>query len=313
MATLIAVGACYLDTILTVEYYPAEDEKLRASQLEKRRGGNVPNTLEVLQQVLRWKSISAPLILLAVLPNRSSPATEEIRASLGPHVDFAHCFYRKTSSVAPSSYIFKSLATDSRTLVNYSDLEEMNTSEFEQAISKFANQPDSIYHFEGRIPDVTAECIDCIRIRDPKATISVEVEKPNREGLQRLAQKADVVFYSKSWAQAQGYQSATDCLQRQTILTPKASFLFCTWGVGGAAALRASDKSIVQVPAYLPHSGHVVDTIGAGDTFIAGVLFGLFYTQNQNMVKTLSFANELAGRKVAQHGFSGLAEKMGQF
>lgn len=54
-------------------------------------------------------------------------------------------------------------------------------------------------------------------------------------------------------------------------------------------------------------------TIGAGDTFIAGVLFGLFYTQNQNMVKTLDFANELAGRKVAQHAFSGLAEKMGQF
>lgn len=35
----------------------------------------------------------------------------------------------------------------------------------------------------------------------PAAKISVEVEKPNRGGLQALAAEADVVFYSKSWAQ----------------------------------------------------------------------------------------------------------------
>ena len=32
-------------------------------------------------------------------------------------------------------------------------------------------------------------------------TVSVEVEKPNREGLVELAAEADVVFYSKSWAE----------------------------------------------------------------------------------------------------------------
>lgn len=31
--------------------------------------------------------------------------------------------------------------------------------------------------------------------------ISVEAEKPGRSGLQELAIEADVVFYSKSWAQ----------------------------------------------------------------------------------------------------------------
>lgn len=30
--------------------------------------------------------------------------------------------------------------------------------------------------------------------------ISVEVEKPGREGLEKLAEVAHVVFYSKSWA-----------------------------------------------------------------------------------------------------------------
>jgi ketohexokinase len=33
----------------------------------------------------------------------------------------------------------------------------------------------------------------------------VEVEKPGREGLQELAQEADVVFYSKTWAQVSSH------------------------------------------------------------------------------------------------------------
>ncbi len=161
----------------------------------------MPNTLEVLQHLLEKLTISAPLVLLSVLPNRSSSDTKEIRTSLGPLVDLSHCFYRDASSVAPSSYIFRSLATGSRTLVNYNELEEMTAIEFLEAISTLLGRAGSIYHFEGRTPDVIAECIDCIRIHDPEATISVEVEKANREGLQRLAQKADVVFYSKTWAQ----------------------------------------------------------------------------------------------------------------
>ena len=40
-----------------------------------------------------------------------------------------------------------------------------------------------------------------LRQHHPTVKISVEVEKPGREGLQELAALADVVFYSKSWAQ----------------------------------------------------------------------------------------------------------------
>jgi ketohexokinase len=40
-----------------------------------------------------------------------------------------------------------------------------------------------------------------LRQRFPAIRISVEVEKPARAGLQDLAADADVVFYSKSWAQ----------------------------------------------------------------------------------------------------------------
>lgn len=53
---------------------------------------------------------------------------------------------------------------------------------------------------KGRIPPVTLECMEYVRRKYPEAKISVEIEKPGREGLQGLAGEADVVFYSKSWA-----------------------------------------------------------------------------------------------------------------
>jgi ketohexokinase len=130
-----------------VDHYPPEDEKLRASRLEKRRGGNVPNTLEVMQQLLQWQRASVPLVLVAVMPSSSSPATQQIQSSLGPGVDFSHCLYRELSSEAPSSYIIKSLATDSRTLVNYNDLAEMTADEFNKAADNLSGTA-LVYHFE---------------------------------------------------------------------------------------------------------------------------------------------------------------------
>ena len=48
---------------------------------------------------------------------------------------------------------------------------------------------------------MTLACIKHLRQRYPAVAISVEIEKPDRKGLQDLATEADVVFYSKSWAQ----------------------------------------------------------------------------------------------------------------
>ena len=48
-------------------------------------------------------------------------------------------------------------------------------------------------------------------------------------------------------------------------------------------------------------------TIGAGDTFIAGMIFALMeHGEAWPLSQKLCFANELAGRKVMQEGFSGL-------
>ncbi|PYH77537.1 pfkB family kinase [Aspergillus uvarum CBS 121591] len=306
--SLVAVGACYLDTILTTPHYPGEDEKLRASNISRRRGGNCPNTLEVLQQLVAHGSSTAQLSLnlVAILPARSSAASQQIRAAFEPHVNMDHCIYREELTEPASSYIFKSQATGSRTIVNYNELPEMTVDEF-VTIADTLGPTVSWFHFEGRIPEVTLSCIHYLRRHFPSVTISVEVEKPGRPGLQDLAKEADVIFYSKSWAQGNGYQSAEQCVQEQSSLTKKASLLCCTWGEHGAVALSTATKDVIHQPAYTAPDLHIMDTIGAGDSFNAGMLYALLCQRDEwSLSQKLSFANRVAGMKVSQEGFSGL-------
>lgn len=55
----------------------------------------------------------------------------------------------------------------------------------------------------------------------------------------------------------------------------------------------------------------VSSTIGAGDTFIAGMMYAVIQRgEAWPLLQKLRFANEIAGRKVMQEGFSGLGNLM---
>lgn len=92
--------------------------------------------------------------------------------------------------------------------------------------------------------------------------------------------------------------------------------LCCTWGEKGAVAVRKHQNKPHEwatVPAWNPgddSGSQIVDTIGAGDTFIAGMLYALAQHEDGWILeKKLEVANEFAGRKVRQHGFSNLFDR----
>lgn len=275
--------------------------------------------------------------------------------SHSPRVDLSHCIYREDFIEPVSAYIVSSQATSLRTIINHNALPEMTFDEFVDVTpnlldpsSAADNTPISHFwfHFEGRIPSTTLDCIRHLRTQSAfnpassqisdanvmKLKISVELEKPSREGLQDLAHEADVIFYSKAWARGEGYESAEECLRRQAEILANqneglkmAKTLICTWGENGASALvlqsgsnesQRSETYMIQAPAYICPDKPIVDSIGAGDTFIAGVLFGFVcrtdtgevVTRSWSLKQTLSFANGLAGRKILQDGFRGLGE-----
>ncbi|KAI0123001.1 hypothetical protein BJ170DRAFT_121811 [Xylariales sp. AK1849] len=149
MINLVCVGACYLDTILSVPYFPEEDSKLRATSLSVRRGGNCPNSLEVLQQLLaRLPGHDVMPYLISPLPSKQSLATARIKESFGPKtiVNLSKCVYREQHLDPASSYVVRSEATGSRTVINHSDLPDVTLNEFIASASGIDGR--AWWHFE---------------------------------------------------------------------------------------------------------------------------------------------------------------------
>lgn len=90
---------------------------------------------------------SAELGLVAVLPAHSSVAAWQIRAELEPQVSLGQCIYREEFSEPASSYIIKSLASGSRTIVNYNELPEMSVDEVKDVIDR-VGESAGWFHFE---------------------------------------------------------------------------------------------------------------------------------------------------------------------
>lgn len=82
------------------------------------------------------------------------------------------------------------------------------------------------------------------------------------------------------------------------------AIMFCTWGAQGATCLYKGDVFHSSALAQ----AQVIDTVGAGDTFIAGVIYCM--SRGHTLLTSLKFSCEMASRKVSRSGFDGLADTM---
>jgi ketohexokinase len=98
-------------------------------------------------------------------------------------------------------------AEGTRTIVSHGGgLDEMSSAEFVARFREIDPVGEAWCHFEGRVPGVTGECVDALRKMEGegkggKVWVSVECEKPDRTGLDGVVGSADVVFYSRLWAE----------------------------------------------------------------------------------------------------------------
>ena len=283
MATVLAVGIATLDLIQEVDHYPAEDEECRALALRRRRGGNATNTLEVLARLghrCRWAGN------LADDPD-SALVSHELR-TLG--IDLS-AVRRHPGGQLPLSTIWLNRATGSRTIVHYRDLPEYHHRDF---ACLDLSDLDWI-HFEGRAPEHLGPMLERARERLP-GRISLEVEKP-RPGIEALLVLADRLLFSRHYAQARGYQTPVAFLKEAA---PAGKSCYLAWGEAGAWC-RTPAGGIHHQPAP---AVNVVDTLGAGDTFNAGVIHGVLAGWDEPRI--LAFAVKLAAAKCVRVGFAGL-------
>lgn len=161
-------------------------------------------------------------------------------------------------------------------------------------------------HIEGRNASEQVKMLQRIEQYNAKqplpqrVRVSVEIEKPRVE-LFQLFGYGEVVFVSKDVAKHLGFQSAAEALRGLYGRVKKGATLVCAWAEEGADAL-GPDGQLLHSDAFPPP--RVVDTLGAGDTFNASVIFSL--SKGNSMQEALRFGCQVAGRKCGLQGFEGI-------
>jgi len=286
MANILAIGIATLDIINTVESYPEEDSEQRVLSQHQARGGNATNTLTVLSQLGHHCAWGGVLI--------DEPDSQVIQHDLRSHdIDLSACNRLKDGKM-PTSYITLNKQTGSRTIVHHRDCPEFS---FENFNKIDLTQFDWV-HFEGRNVAETQLMLQHLKKQHPHLPCSLEIEKP-RPDIELLFDWPTVLLFSQQYALARGFADAISLLSslNSNIIAS------CTWGKDGAWMINQHRK-ILHSKAFPPEQ--VIDTLGAGDTFNAGLIHNL--VNKTELQFALTYACRLAGHKCGQLGFDHLSQ-----
>lgn len=280
MKKILGVGIATLDIINTVDHYPHEDEEMRTVSQRIVTGGNATNTLTVLAQA----GYACDFAGVLADDSESMRITQMMQAQ-GIDVSRAE---QVQGGVSPVSYITLNQLSGSRTIVHHRDLPELSAAHF----LKYPLDEYAWLHFEGRNITETLTILEACG--DYRQKISIELEKP-RDDEQRLIPYANTVMFSQAYMFAMDERNPEIFLRKMRVKFPAVN-MTCTMGEQGAYAI-SKEGDIFATDA---EEVAAVDTIGAGDTFNAGLIDGL--CREEELEKALQRATSLAGRKVAQEG-----------
>lgn len=287
MATILGVGIATLDIINETDGYPAEDSEQRALSQRQCPGGNVTNTLSVLAQFGHQCHLAAVLA-----PDASGQSLLDILSQRG--LDLTAC-HRTGFGHTPTSYIIANRKTGSRTIVHYRDLPEFELNAF----LSLDLSPFDWLHFEARHCMDTAAMMALAQVKNPRAIRSLEVEK-ERPYLAQLFPLADVLFLGRAFAEGRGLSTPEAALAAARAWAPQAVCVLA-WGAAGAfvqppnTPASAISSEWVETP---------IDSVGAGDTLIAGTIHARL--TGQEWPDAVTFGARLAEKKLQQVGLEDL-------
>uniref|UniRef100_A0A8C4RTM4 Ketohexokinase n=1 Tax=Erpetoichthys calabaricus TaxID=27687 RepID=A0A8C4RTM4_ERPCA len=293
---IMCIGLVCLDIISVVDKFPEEDTDTRCLSQRWQRGGNASNSCTVLSLLGARCAFMGSLAAGQVANSFVLNDLQKYR------IDVSHMIQHLDCSL-PSSVVISNVTNGSRTILhNSSNLPDVTAENF-----KAVDFSDYKWiHFEARNSDEQVKMIKRIEqyndlvAAGQKISVSVEIEK-TRDDLYQLFSYGDVVFVSKDVAQKFGFNSASEALKGLYSKVKKGAILICAWAEKGADGL-CSDNKIVHSDAFPPEK--IVDTLGAGDTFNASVIFAL--SNGKSLQEALTFGCKTAGKKCGLHGYDGI-------
>ncbi|KAF3916274.1 Ketohexokinase [Orbilia brochopaga] len=349
--SLLALGALYRDVIIKVPTFPVEDSKQSAVSEHVRVGGNVSNTLSVLSQVVApgTQLLYATVVggpeaiwrpLITTLEAKGITMLYEVREGENQATPTAYIFESQATdsrTIISHQLIPPLRSAEVKNLLFTHFLPKSALFEghaYDEMLSHVwggqSNFFPSWLHFEGRECFMAEGVIDDLMSRreyqQTPFVISVEFEKYGRPGLDRLAKMADVLFVAedyareyledktkRSWkgaekahlAQAFGNLSKT-CVMRGVVA-------FLTVGAAGAYVFAfGKDVDMLHIPAPSVPATEIVETTGAGDTFIAAAIYAMGYKQ-YDAAQAAKIAVNVASAKCMQVGYDRLGTVDGGF
>ncbi|GMF47261.1 unnamed protein product [Phytophthora fragariaefolia] len=219
-------------------------------------------------------------------------------------------------------YILSSRETGSRTIIHSRSIAELGVEAFKTQVArslvKFRQDMNAAvwFHFEGRNMETVREMILHVREAAPQAKISVEIEFPRYPWhlARTLASLADYVFISKDYLRdnvnilsAQEFFNRIQTNHWDEDWNQWVKAFICPWGSEGVYYLETSGANTHHIPAA--QLGKVVESNGAGDSFIGASIAGLSRGYVPLGV-ALKVACEVATVKCSQHGFKLPMEKI---
>uniref|UniRef100_A0A3B3CW32 Ketohexokinase n=1 Tax=Oryzias melastigma TaxID=30732 RepID=A0A3B3CW32_ORYME len=295
---ILCVGLVCLDIINVVDKYPEEDSDSRCLSQRWQRGGNASNSCTVLSL------LGAPCTFMGSLA--AGLTADFIMADFSQRAVDVSAVVWQVKGQTPCACCVVCPPNGTRTVFLFdTNLPDVTLEDF----SKVDLGQFKWMHWEGRNAEEQVKMIQQVERyngtlpQQERITVSVEIEK-TRQPLYQLFPYGDVVFVSKDVARHFGFESAEAAVRGFYNRVKKGAVLICAWAEKGADAL-GPDGVLVHSDAFPPEK--LVDTLGAGDTFNAGVIFML--SNGKSLQEALTFGCKIAGRKCGFHGYDGIIEK----
>jgi sugar/nucleoside kinase (ribokinase family) len=311
----LTVGVLCLDEIYDLDSFPEEDTKCRAKTRTLARGGSAANVAFALRKLLPSENIVG--IVTAVGHDSDGKFLLEECSTSG--IDTS-CVIIRDDQTTPKSVVLRVKAT--RTIIHHRDLDEVFANEF---IDKYQRLCETLksqttkplwIHFEGRNTKETSEMMKYTRFENEgrKVLLSLELERARTfDEHKLLLHSPDVVVISQSFMKQLRFDDVANFFENFLVAngygptTTREALWIVTMGEKGsvgAVVTSSGVKRYFTCPAENV-ADRVVDSLGAGDTFLSGVIFKIGHADSILLTvaeEAVKYATTITAEKIQRYG-----------